>query len=389
MSHTQTERYALRRLHIDWKELEEEKENLTTVAALPTSNMFIWHCNLRPDYGPYAGTIFHLILQFPKTYPNSPPAVELGSSLPNHPNVFDDNLEDPNWRTVCPSSLWICLDLLKQRYVSTPYAGWTSAYSILSVILQLQSFLFAENIPQDWGGYQSVSASRSLMDKAVRDAESFRFGIEPHDGGVVEHTHENPWPPLPKYVGETGYQVRGRRKSQTMHVTSPSVRPQISSERQQLEPLKLAIDSEEVPVLGSEAPESTTISKMSTLTTALPPDVQSSIFTFLGPKELLRVRDVCSHWRKVLFTYNLFERSQIMCYHSKVKLDDKDAVLGFGLKVEYYPGGNALKAVSSPLDLLSMEAFEGEGVRTGVWRGDQERFDYFLPLIFSTNSGQG
>ena len=53
---------ARRRLFRDWKELEEQKEELTTVTAVPTRNLFLWHGNLRPDTGPFAGIIFHLIL---------------------------------------------------------------------------------------------------------------------------------------------------------------------------------------------------------------------------------------------------------------------------------------------------------------------------------------
>ena len=91
-------RFAVRRLHKDWKELEEQKEFLPTIRALPTSDIFTWHCNLRPDDGPFAGTIFHLVLFFPEDYPNSPPDVELCSYLA-HPNVFD-------WREEGYSLAW-------------------------------------------------------------------------------------------------------------------------------------------------------------------------------------------------------------------------------------------------------------------------------------------
>mmetsp|Transcript_11978 Transcript_11978/g.22778 ORF Transcript_11978/g.22778 Transcript_11978/m.22778 type:complete len:88 (+) Transcript_11978:2958-3221(+) len=82
-----SKKYATKRLLTDWKELEHSKEEdfLTTVSALPTSNIFVWHCNLRPDYEQYAGTIFHLILRFPGTYPHDPSDVELCTWI-SHPN---------------------------------------------------------------------------------------------------------------------------------------------------------------------------------------------------------------------------------------------------------------------------------------------------------------
>lgn len=48
------------------------------------------------------------------------------SDLPLHPNVFGRTL---------------CLDMLQARNANQA-TGWTSAYSVLSIVVQLQSFLF-------------------------------------------------------------------------------------------------------------------------------------------------------------------------------------------------------------------------------------------------------
>lgn len=47
---------------------------------------------------------------------------------------------------------YICLDILKDYTAGVPYAGWSSAYDISTILAQLTSFLFAENIPQEYGG---------------------------------------------------------------------------------------------------------------------------------------------------------------------------------------------------------------------------------------------
>lgn len=373
---------AIVRLHRDWKELEQEKEFLSTIAALPTSNILVWHCNLRPDYGPFAGTIFHLILKFPENYPHSPPDVELCTYL-NHPNVFG------GWRE---EGYTLCLDMIKEYYTDVPYTGWTSAYSILSLLLQLQSFLFAENIPQDWGGHAKASKNKKSTHKAISATRDFKYEIETHDGIWITHTHTNPWPPLPKNTAKRP--LKPKAKPFQFRIQDF---PSLGSEATTEDPVEietLTIAHQEVPGLVEKEhpPQDRRPSRpvppslapqLPSHADLLPSAVYTKIFSYLGAKEILKARDVCSHWRRVVVTYNLFERTQIVCFHSKATLDDDGTTLGIGLQVDYYPDGKALKAASSPLDLLSLQAFDEEGIRTGVWGGRSEAFDHFLPLIFN------
>ena len=86
-----------------------------------------------------------------------------------------------------------------QTYI---YTGWTSAYSVLRILLQLQSFLFAENIPQLCGGaMKGATGGRGSKEKvaiAIQAAEKFSCNLETHDGRSVKHKHSTPWPPLPE-----------------------------------------------------------------------------------------------------------------------------------------------------------------------------------------------
>ena len=189
---TQPSLFAKRRLLKDLKELMAEGSNLTTITALPTESLFTWHCNLRPDEGPYAGTIFHIILEFPQNYPHSPPKVNLCTSM-RHPNVFD------GWRD--DGYPYICLDMLKEHTVNDAYAGWTSAYTVMSLLLQLQSFLFSENVPQEYGGYATNMASTKAIRDATWRAQAFTCTVRDSDGEEQVHSHECPWPPLPEFVG--------------------------------------------------------------------------------------------------------------------------------------------------------------------------------------------
>lgn len=119
---------SARRLQKDLKELKEADVPLVGVAAVPMDDdLFTWHANIKgPDHTVYAGGVFHMVITFPQNYPVSPPSINLSTTLP-HPNVFGNTL---------------CLDMLQPRTGKSQYEGWNSAYTVESILIQLQSFLF-------------------------------------------------------------------------------------------------------------------------------------------------------------------------------------------------------------------------------------------------------
>lgn len=101
------------------------------VAALPLENdLFKWHGNIRGPVGTfYEGGVFHFEIQIPELYPHLPPKIVLFNPLP-HPNV----IENTN----------ICLDMLETKKDDS--TSWSSNYSILSILYQLQGYLFEDTI---------------------------------------------------------------------------------------------------------------------------------------------------------------------------------------------------------------------------------------------------
>lgn len=136
---------ALKRLMKDLKYCQENP--LPTVNALPLENdMFTWHANLLGSSATiYGGLIFHMILEFPITYPHRPPKVKMCTFI-DHPNIFGG---------------YICLDMLEQGEYSALHnrqqrnTGWTTAYSVQSILVQLQNFLshhaYTDRIGREWG----------------------------------------------------------------------------------------------------------------------------------------------------------------------------------------------------------------------------------------------
>ena len=189
LSRDMKRKYALKRLHNDLREVLLNP--LPTVSAGPVdeSDFFLWHGNIKgPEGTPYEGVVFHLHITFPHDYPEGAPRVDLCTQL-RHSSVY---------------GRWICLDMLeadwcpdgsytkngKPAHWSTPGAvwvsqhkadvgtGWSSGYSALSVLLQLQAFLFSaggRGTGVEWYHSQvGVSSEPEHVAAATREARDYR-----------------------------------------------------------------------------------------------------------------------------------------------------------------------------------------------------------------------
>jgi ubiquitin-protein ligase len=142
------------------------------VSAKPLDeNIYKWHANIRgPEGTLYEGGVFHLEIEFPHSYPHMAPNITLFTSLP-HPNVFGNT---------------ICLDVT-QPLGREHGTGWSSVYSVQSVLIQLQSFLFEKTIQKD----QAEHAMK--VEVAVKNANEFKC----HNRFCRHGGRLSAWPPFP------------------------------------------------------------------------------------------------------------------------------------------------------------------------------------------------
>lgn len=158
------------------RDIEEMDRNpLENVCAQPNeSDIYYWHGNFR-GLGQFGAIPLHFAMIFPETYPEKPPQVILTTKIP-HPNVYANKGPEGGYT--------ICLDMLEtdQAKFDKEYRGWSSSYTVLSVLLQLQSFLSKEEFLQSL----LPGAEKTIMN----NARAYRC---PECG----HTAATPFPAFP------------------------------------------------------------------------------------------------------------------------------------------------------------------------------------------------
>ena len=169
---------ACRRLLRDYREYSESREALPTIAAEPAGggdDLSTWHCTLTAPEGPYRGAVFHLVLTFPDAYPQSPPVVKLCTELP-HPNVYA-GYDMNQHKSMDDDGHYLCLNMLRpyegSGHYGESYSGWSSSYTVTSLLMQLSSFLFAERIEQDYGGSEQAELGAAEVASAVQAARRY------------------------------------------------------------------------------------------------------------------------------------------------------------------------------------------------------------------------
>ena len=195
---------ASKRLMRDYIEIKNSND-IKIFASPLEDDIFEWHANICPLQGIYSGIVLHFILKFTENYPNEPPKIKLMTGIP-HSNIIKYQDDD----------YYLCMDLISNFFwmeggtSSEPYSGWSSSYTVKTIMMQLQTFLFEEFIenydgrikhtlyelaPEEGGGFRDKTKIKELIDKAFHD--SYNFKCE-----KCGHCHEKSFPeitiPLPK-----------------------------------------------------------------------------------------------------------------------------------------------------------------------------------------------
>ena len=158
--------FSLQRLMRDYNEIKNQPIPIPGVSAIPLDNNFYeWHGNIKAPYSSaHKGGVLHFRLVFTSKYPIEPPEIFLLNNI-IHPNVLTGGR--------------ICLDILEKKAVKN--RGWTPAYTVLSILIQLQSFFFEVT---------NTSLYTDRIAREVIEMNEFRCTQCQHRGST------NPYPPF-------------------------------------------------------------------------------------------------------------------------------------------------------------------------------------------------
>ncbi|KAF9695633.1 hypothetical protein EKO04_006690 [Ascochyta lentis] len=248
----------------------------------------------------------HLFVDFPREYPLRAPSVTIQSDIV-HPNVWGD---------------YICASILNTT------EGWTPAYTLRGVLIQLLSFFSSESLEQSHGGiavnlaeYRQSQTGRGYTRHANFEASGYRCdscGFSPD------------W--TPKYIA----------KDFSKAPTAPAAK--VSS--------ILSLPDEVVLLMLDEMPT----------------------------KDVLALADVVPLIKRAVHSYDYIRARELQCFC--LKKSYMDAKLGCGISVT---GGNK-PVLRSEFDLLSQEAFFQHDVRRSI---QGVKFDKWLPLPLSRRHWNG
>jgi ubiquitin-protein ligase len=314
------------------------------------------------EYGP-----MHLTMEFSVDYPLSAPKIRMDSNV-QHPNVFGH---------------YICASILNTQQ------GYTSAYTLKAIAIQMLSFFSSESITQS-GGAHSVEL------KKFRDAQSHVLDVY-----TCKHCYFGSTSSSSLSIGS--YMKPGWDKpKQKRKKSSPS-----SSEVNSLDGLTLVpstsgdtigmekdvrddcLDPNETLELSEDKcldiNQTLTLSESNTrharttsplIEARLPDEVLLLIFDQLDDDEdLISFAGAWPRVTQVMRDFDVIRTRELQCFC--FKKDYRTAKLGVGVS---FDGQGKKEAISSEFDLLSKDAFSIHKIRRSV---QGIAFEVWLPLPIS------
>lgn len=270
----------------EWKECYKE---VPTIDAWPLEdNMYEWHANMCAKEGPLKGIKFHLKINFPKDYPFNPPKIELCNYL-KHPNVFKSGRYGS---TASGKGYWICLDMIKQHTRSDRYGGWTSAYSIFSILLQLQAFLIGKNVEQQGGSVVKLDNYYTEEDIKEIQNDSEKFQCDQGDKcekarlSIVNEQEDN------DNENDNGTENGNDKKENDI-----------------TEKLVSKVDEAKKDLFMND-----------NMFIQLYDDIENEIIRYLTIKDCIMFNKVCLHFCKIIRRNKIFELNRFGCWYHRIDL---------------------------------------------------------------------
>ncbi|EME84065.1 uncharacterized protein MYCFIDRAFT_152343, partial [Pseudocercospora fijiensis CIRAD86] len=260
---------------------------------------------------PEGETPLHLTLHFSKSYPLVPPDITIQSSV-SHPNVFDDR---------------ICINILSSR------DGYTPAYTLKGICIQMLSFFFSDSIEQMYG----------------------------ENGGKVDRKQ---W----QGTGADGYGDLVTKDTFQCNKCGFGASHSHPASDQDVEMSDAPTSESSLTSNGASSTTSADPSHVPTRLIDMPQELLLVICDHLDDESLLLAARAWNGFGRVMRQYNIIRTRELQCFTLKQGFNDLD--LGIGVHIKG-------KSIQSEFDILSQTAFKNLQVRRSI---QGLSFEHWLPL---------
>ena len=309
----------------------------------------------------------HLTVTFGNNYPLQPPQVSIQSRV-SHPNVFKD---------------YICASILNTT------EGYTPAYTMKGICIQLLSFFSSDRIEQEGGGRfieldnyrgrNTLSSSESRYHCPVCGFGSNEARID-DESPFSLHQRSSPFPARISLSNGGAPELASRKASIAVNSGSTFTANINRVECESKTGIDMNPDS--VPKKLTRGGPDQYSNRMTTLDRilGLPNELILAILEELDTGSLVAVAKASSEIERLITSSDFIRLQELQCFCLKESFMKQQ--LGVGVSAFFHGGQNSL---ASEFDLLSSEAFQRHRVRRSV---QGIPFQHWLPLPLSRRHWQ-
>ncbi|KAL8872030.1 MAG: hypothetical protein Q9174_002273 [Haloplaca sp. 1 TL-2023] len=294
-------------------------------------------------------------------YPLQPPHITIQTHI-RHPNIFGD---------------YVCASILNTE------EGYTPAYTLKSIAIQLLSFFSSDSLEQEYGGVVDLTRYRARNMAPNEHHRGYHCYACGFDSRPPHRNHDDQWapadqprlPPIRPSPGTPSRQIKGHRFVEADERRRMTDGARMTSlDGSVTESLRSSDTAESTA--SRPPPESSETSVSSTLSLLdLPNEILLIILSSLSFYDMLAIAEAIPRARQLIDVHDLKHLPEIRCFCLKEHF--QDSKLGVGVAVG---GDGREKKLSSEFDLLSASAFHEYGIRKSIHGID---FRYWLPLPIS------
>lgn len=341
----QTKPYPNISLHI-------QDEDITTACLILTAE----------NYG-----VLHLTVDFPADYPLSPPRIQMDSSI-KHPNVGGN---------------YICASLLNTQ------EGYTPAYTLKGIAIQLLSFFSSDKIEQQHGGgsvnLKDYQENQKLDNRGeLRDAPS-RFCCVKCRLGSSGYMHPNASAssssvsPGSSVLDSTHAANDLKELGDVQKVATGVQRASAAVQRAATVIRKVTTVGSNKTPRRAAAPSLTMKPKAhrNLQSAELPDEILLMICDNLETEDLFVFTEAWASIGPLITRYDVIRTRELRCFC--LKQDYRETELGVGVSVST---NGKFGTISSEFDMLSQVGFQTHNIRRSV---QGVSFEYWLPLPIAYN----